>query len=104
MPRVAVTFGDLMKLAPYEEALIAVGLEPVRNPESLVGLDGLVVTGGTDVNPKLYDQRPVEETQVPDDERDELERILILEAVALDRPLLAICRGMQMFNVVHGGS
>lgn len=104
MPRVAVTFEDAKKLRPYEEALLAVGLEPVRNPESVAGLDGLLVTGGTDVNPNLYGEQRVAETQAPDDERDELERKLILEAIALDRPVLAICRGMQMLNVVHGGS
>jgi gamma-glutamyl-gamma-aminobutyrate hydrolase PuuD len=104
MRRVAVTFGNPEKLPPYEEAIRTVGLEPVRNPESLAGLEGLVVTGGTDVDPKLYGEEAVEETQEPDTNRDELESRLIREALALDRPVLAICRGMQIFNVVHRGS
>jgi putative glutamine amidotransferase len=102
--RVAITFGNVKKLGPYEEALRAAGIEPVRNPESMAGLDGLVLTGGTDVNPALYQEEPHPETQPPDIPRDELERKLLLEALDLDRPVLAICRGMQIFNVVHGGS
>lgn len=76
----------------------------MRNPESLAGLDGLVLAGGTDIDPGLYGEDPHPETQQPDFSRDELERSLILEALDVDRPILAICRGMQMFNVVHGGS
>jgi putative glutamine amidotransferase len=102
--RVGVTFGDLRKLQPYEEALRAVGLEPVRNFESMSGLDGLLLTGGTDLNPSLYGQKPADETQPPDVSRDELETKLLVEAIAVDTPVFAICRGMQLFNVVHGGT
>jgi putative glutamine amidotransferase len=102
--RVAITFGNIAKLAPYEDALRAVGIEPVRNPGSLDGLDGLLVTGGTDVDPAVYGQTPQPETQQPDKPRDELERRLIHEALVHDLPTLCICRGMQMFNVVHGGT
>ncbi|MEO8128474.1 MAG: gamma-glutamyl-gamma-aminobutyrate hydrolase family protein [Bryobacteraceae bacterium] len=102
--RVAVTFNEPDRVRTYEAALTAVGLEPVRNPESLDGLAGLLLTGGTDVNPALYGETPHPKTQTPDDQRDELEIRLLKQALAINLPVLAICRGMQLFNVAHGGT
>ncbi len=83
-------------------------IEPVRispeEPRSLDGLEGLVLTGGTDVNPALYGQERGRESDEPDDARDELETRLIREALADDVPVLAICRGMQLLNVACGGT
>lgn len=70
---------------------------------SLDGLNGLLLTGGVDINPHRYGQPPHPRTQEPDDERDALESGLVGEALALDLPVLAICRGMQLLNVhLHG--
>ncbi len=102
--RVAVTFNEPDRVVVYEAALLGVGLEPVRNPESLDGLAGLLLTGGTDVNPALYNESPHPKTQEPDDRRDALEIRLLKEALETDKPVLAICRGLQLFNVVHGGT
>ena len=106
--KVGLSFRYLKKLPPYEDALREAGIEPARitpdEPVSLEGLAGLVITGGTDPNPKLYGQQPHPKTDPPDSARDELESRLIREALAADLPVLAICRGMQLFNVVHGGS
>jgi len=95
------------KILPYEAALYAAGVAPVRlsaaAPQSLDGLYGLLLTGGRDVNPRRYGQAPLAETQTPDNERDELEFCLLAEALAMDLPILAICRGMQLLNVhLHG--
>ena len=102
--RVAVTFGNPRSVEPYEAALREVGLEPVRNPPSLGGLAGLLLTGGTDVNPALYNETPLPETQQPDQSRDDLEIRLLNQALDGNVPVLAICRGLQLFNVVHGGT
>ena len=102
--RVAVTFGSLKKLEPYEAALRLAGLEPVRNPEELEGLRGLLLTGGTDIDPVLYGQTPEPETDTPDRDRDNREIRLLQQALALDLPVLGICRGLQMFNVALGGT
>jgi gamma-glutamyl-gamma-aminobutyrate hydrolase PuuD len=91
-------------LAPYQAALKEAGIESVRNPASIEGLDGLLLTGGSDVNPKLYGQPRATESEPPEDERDELEIRLLNEALAADLPVLAICRGMQVFNVARGGT
>lgn len=66
-------------------------------------LDGLVVTGGHDVDPVLY-AAPREVTPNYDTERDAFESILIEDALARDLPLLGICRGAQLLNVRLGGS
>ncbi len=103
-PRAGVSWGSASRLRTYEGALRAAGIEPVSNPESLEDLDGLVLTGGTDVNPILYGHDRSSETDDPDDMRDDLEVRLLHEALDADLPVLAICRGMQLFNVLQGGT
>src|SRR5262249_8178077 len=60
--------------------------------------------GGTDLDPRMYGQLPVPEAEEPDRPRDEMEVRLLLDALDAGLPVLAICRGMQLFNVVHGGT
>jgi putative glutamine amidotransferase len=106
--RVGVPFRVASKLPPYENALRLVGLEPVcftpETPARLEDLDGLLLAGGTDVDPELYgeDRDPV--TDEPDKVRDRVELELLRDALNRDMPVLAICRGMQLFNVFHGGT
>ncbi|MGH9172609.1 MAG: gamma-glutamyl-gamma-aminobutyrate hydrolase family protein [Acidimicrobiales bacterium] len=67
-------------------------------------LDGLVLTGGPDVDPVLYGAAAHEKTSAPRPERDAVETALCDAASAGDRPLLAICRGLQVLNVARGGT
>ncbi len=101
--RIVTVRGDTGNTAPYEEALRQAGVETVFGV-SLDGFSGLMLMGGTDVNPARYGESPHPETEDPDDERDQREIALIAEALARDLPILAICRGMQILNVQHGGS
>lgn len=92
---------------PYEEALRAAGIEPaILSPDDAAPHDwsGLLLMGGSDVNPATYGEPRREETDPPDDARDQLECALIAEAIARDVPVLAICRGAQMLNVQQGGT
>jgi putative glutamine amidotransferase len=104
LKRVAISFGDFAKLPPYERAVREVGLEPVLNPESLEGVSGLLLAGGTDIDPQLYGATIDPLTQAPDRERDARELRLIRQAAERDMPVLAICRGLQMLNVALGGT
>ncbi|HYI61283.1 MAG TPA: gamma-glutamyl-gamma-aminobutyrate hydrolase family protein [Acidimicrobiales bacterium] len=72
--------------------------------ELVARFDGLVLTGGEDLDPTLYGDTPAPETGAHDARVDEWEAALYRAAVALDRPVLAICRGLQLLNVLHGGT
>jgi len=67
-------------------------------------LDGLVLSGGADVDPALYGQAPRPELGRVVRERDDFELALCREAVRRDVPILAICRGQQVLNVATGGT
>jgi putative glutamine amidotransferase len=108
-PKVAVTCRkDRLGVEPYLDAVSGMALEAVPVPagsgEPVEDFDGLILTGGADVNPARYGQQPHSETGEPDDTRDQLEAALLQRALAFDLPVLAICRGLQLFNVVHGGT
>ncbi len=103
---VLVTYRRSDKLGPYVEAVRAAGLEPIAAAPGDLPPDkfaGLVLTGGTDVNPELYGARPARDAERPDRERDEMEARLVERADAAGIPVLAICRGLQLLNAVRGG-
>jgi putative glutamine amidotransferase len=107
MPKVALSFGidtPENKRDPYRKALQAVNLEPVENPRTLTGLDGLLLAGGCDVDPELYGAQMQPETGRVDRERDGRETALLREALDRDLPVLAICRGLQLTNVALRGT
>lgn len=70
----------------------------------LAPFDGLVLTGGADVNPELYGQEPAPETYGVDAVLDTFELELARTALERGVPVLAICRGMQVLNVAIGGT
>jgi putative glutamine amidotransferase len=71
--------------------------------ETLDALDGLIFSGGSDLDPELYGQEPHPETDGIVPERDRAELALLQAALARDLPVLAICRGSQVLNVARGG-
>jgi putative glutamine amidotransferase len=91
----------------YHDRLHEIGVETVDVSDAddgLQGCDGLLLTGGVDVDPSLYGEFPHMMTQAAVPGRDELEMTLLREAMARDLPVLAICRGVQLLNVCMGGS
>ncbi len=84
-------------------------LPPQPAPEAaaaavLDGLDGLILTGGLDVQPELYGQERHPLTDPPRADRDEWELALFRGAEERRMPVLAICRGLQLVNVARGGT
>ena len=106
--KVLVIFRESSEVGPYAKAISAVDLDPVLVeagcPVSLDDYSGLLLTGGSDVNPARFGENIGPETDPPDDERDEMEAALIDESMRRDFPVLAICRGLQILNVHLGGS
>lgn len=106
--RVAVTYSEKDRAMPYVAALEAAGatavLVPPGSSAEMGEFDGLLLSGGIDLNPELYGQQRHAEADVPDDARDQVEMRLLHQALDQNVPVLAICRGMQLFNVAHGGT
>jgi putative glutamine amidotransferase len=71
--------------------------------ETLDVLDGLILSGGSDLDPALYGQDAHPETDRAQSERDAAELALLRAALDRDLPVLAICRGSQVLNVLFGG-
>jgi gamma-glutamyl-gamma-aminobutyrate hydrolase PuuD len=71
--------------------------------ETLDTLDGIVFSGGADVDPAHYGAEPHPETDAPQTRRDAGELALLRAALERDLPTLAICRGFQLLNVARGG-
>lgn len=71
--------------------------------ETLDAVDGLLFSGGADLDPELYGQEAHPETAGIVPERDRAELALLEAALARDMPVLAVCRGVQVLNVARGG-
>lgn len=138
-PRIGVTGPDKGGLAAWLMTALAIhraGAQPVRitpsRPCAEGELDGIVIGGGSDVDPLHYGEEPEDKSsdrdvslldwlvglllylprialarhsvQAYDPDRDQLEQRLIRHALYHDKPLLGICRGAQLINVTLGGS
>ena len=109
MPVVGISTSKKARGARYIRVLEKVGAEPVilrPDPEAdiasiLDGVDGLVLSGGEDIDPHYYEEPFLDAT--PDKERDAFEMPLIRAALGRDMPIFGVCRGMEAINVVMGG-
>ncbi|WP_055589452.1 gamma-glutamyl-gamma-aminobutyrate hydrolase family protein [Peterkaempfera griseoplana] len=95
-PQLVQSAGGLAVMVPPDD--------PERAPAATARLDGLLVAGGPDVSPALYGLPRHPRTAATAPERDRWESALIRAALAAGLPLLGVCRGMQLLNVVCGGT
>ena len=110
-------YGDAIPLlaAPrsYSDALIKAGATPVLMPvilpltqldAMLDRLDGIILTGGGDIDPQLYHGQAHEKVYDVDPQRDRIEITLARRVIERQKPFVAICRGFQVLNVALGGA
>ena len=109
MPRIAVT--PCHKPKDYDAAVRQAGGEPwvpaigMDDPaDAIRQVDGLLLTGGDDVDPAFFGEPPHPSHEPAEPGRDAFELALVREALAADLPLFAICRGLQLLNVAAGGT
>lgn len=97
----------------YSQLLLAAGATPiilspdgdVEDVERVLGvLDGVLFTGGADIDPALYGHKPTKHLGETNPLRDVYEPFLYRMAYENDMPVLGICRGIQLINVMHGGT
>jgi putative glutamine amidotransferase len=113
----AARWGDWLREAAvspvsYTRAVERAGGAPVLLPpvppdsvSSLVDrLDGLLFTGGRDVDPALYEQQRLDDTDLPEHRRDRFELLLMRAALEAGLPFLAIGRGLHVLTVARGGT
>ena len=105
--------GSTLLSSAYTEAVSKAGGVPVVLPTVstkeeadalLAALDGLVFSGGEDVDPAWYGEDVLNETVYMDTVRNHSDSLLARAALACRKPILAICRGEQLMNVMLGGS
>ena len=110
MPPPIIGITRCSKLSDYVASIEQTGaqvrvLEVSESPRALVGLlNGVVLTGGGDVDPVLYGEERHQSVEDAEPGRDEFEIDLARRAVSADLPVLAICRGAQVLNVAAGGT
>src|ERR1700735_5277730 len=98
------TYVDAVRRSGGRPVLLPPGGDPAEAAATVADPGGLIVFGGGDVDPARYGARAHPETGAPNSERDGWELALLDAALTAGVPLLAICRGIQLLNVVRGGT
>ena len=88
----------------YVNVLKYLGAKPVvsLHPESVYSFDGLILPGGGDICPSYFNQ-PVIDTRKSDPDLDRLQFHILYQFLHTHKPVLGICKGMQLINVFFGG-
>ena len=104
-PRILIAAADTGRVENYLEAVEAGGSIAVAQyaPQLDLGYDGLLISGGSDVDPAFYSQPNCGSVDI-DRQRDLAELALARAYIAAGKPVFGICRGLQLLNIVCGGT
>lgn len=111
MPRMSTDPEPTVAQSKYMESLARAGAgmhwvelsDPEQAVQDALTCDGLLLPGGGDMDPKFYGQERIPACGEPNLLRDAAEPLLLRAFLAADKPVLGICRGIQVMNVVLGG-
>lgn len=111
MPRMSTDPEPTVAQAKYMESLARAGAgmrwvelnDPEQAVQDALTCDGLLLPGGGDMDPKFYGQERIPACGEPNLLRDAAEPLLLRAFLAADKPVLGICRGIQVMNAVLGG-
>jgi len=112
MPRMSTDPEPTVAQSKYMESLARAGAgmrwvelnDPEQAVQDALTCDGLLLPGGGDMDPKFYGQERIPACGEPNLLRDAAEPLLLRAFLAADKPVLGICRGIQVMNVVLGGT
>jgi putative glutamine amidotransferase len=111
MPRMSTDPEPTVAQSKYMESLARAGAgmrwvelnDPEQAVQDALTCDGLLLPGGGDMDPKFYGQERIPACGEPNLLRDSAEPLLLRAFLAADKPVLGICRGIQVMNAVLGG-
>ena len=111
MPRMSSDPEPTVAQSKYMESLARAGAgmrwvelnDPEQAVQDALTCDGLLLPGGGDMDPKFYGQERIPACGAPNLLRDAAEPLLLRALLAADKPVLGICRGIQVMNAVLGG-
>ena len=111
MPRMSTDPEPTVAQSKYMESLARAGAgmrwvelnDPEQAVQDALTCDGLLLPGGGDMDPKFYGQERIPACGEPNLLRDAAEPLLLRACLAADKPVLGICRGIQVMNAVLGG-
>lgn len=104
IPEDTQVYIDAVKKAGAVPILLPQIKNKVKAYEALATIDAVIMTGGEDINPGFYHEKPNPKLETVNNPRDLSDYILLATALKEDYPILATCRGMQFLNVIKGGT
>ena len=102
--KLSMTYVESVRKAGGIPFIIPLTTDSLQITEIIESIDGLIMSGGEDLSPHYYNEDPHAKLGEVVPERDTFDILLITKALEKKKPLLAICRGEQILNVVCGGS
>lgn len=101
---VGINYVKSVRKAGGVPLIIPITTDEVEIAKILETIDGLLMTGGEDVEPARYGEEAIPQLGKVNPERDEFDLTLVRQAVSKGIPVLAVCRGVQVMNVAFGGT